>query len=293
MDVVSLLCFSERHEKNISALASSKAKMPRKGSSKTCSAKGLLSGNWVIVVAGFALLLIGLTLTLRESWSSPSRYGGRVSGSNPGLDPQGPHRPPFSKRSLLLPYPSYEYSMDVAHNVASSVQAPGIYRHLNEPNVLSFLPQQAQRHPLRDVAPLTPGLSLQFARQHHAELSGYSPSRQRFYVKNRLGDPLYSVRPDYSVPTFGPAAGFRKVGIVYNPNHPDLKLPLFGRPKVPGGNRFDYYVLDDTPHANELPLDDHNGLELTTDDVVRIPGYDGDFFVYIYAYGTPFIGDQR
>ena len=51
--------------------------------------------------------------------------------------------------------------------------------------------------------------------------------------------------------------------------------------------------MDDTLHANELPLDDHNGLELTTDDVVRIPGYKGDFSVYIYAYGTPFIGDQR
>jgi hypothetical protein len=200
----------------------------------------------------------------------------------------GPHRPPFSKKSLLLPYPSYEYSMDVAHNVAQNVaQSPGIYRHLNEPNVLSFRGQHID--PLRDVAPLTPGLTVQFSRQHHSD---YSPARQRFYVKNRLGDPLYSVRPDYTIPTFGPSSGFRKVGIVYNPNHPDLKLPLFGRPKVPGGNRFDYYVMDDTPHANELPLEDHNGLELTTDDVVRIPGYDDDFRVYIYAYGTPFIGNQ-
>jgi len=193
---------------------------------------------------------------------------------------------------MLLPYPSYEYSMDVAHNVADGVQARGIQRHLNEPNVLSYLPREGRRHPLRDVAPLTYGLSDQFARQHHHS-GGYSPTRQRFYVKNRLGDPSYSVRPDYSVPTFGPSSGFRKVGIIFNANHPDLKLPLFGRPKYPGGNRFDYYVMDDTPHANELPLDDHNGLELTTDDVVRIPGYDGDFSVYIYAYGTPFIGNQR
>jgi len=251
--------------------------------------------RWIIAFVGITLLIIGLTVTLREGWSSPSRYGGRTSGSSAGIAPQGPQRslPPFSERSLLLPYPSYEYSLDVAHNVAPTVQQDGIYRHLNEPNVLSFLPREARRHPLRDVAPLTPGLSVQFSRQHHALLSDYAPARQRFYVKNRLGDPLYSVQPDYTIPTFGPASGFRKVGIVYNPNHPDLKLPLFGRPKVPGGNRFDYYVLDDSAHANELPLEDHNGLELTTDDVVRIPGYDNDFFVYIYAYGTPFIGDQR
>lgn len=257
--------------------------MPRKAR----SSKGGNNG-WILALVGGIILAVGLGLTLKEQWSSPSRSGGRTSGSNPGLAPWGPHRPPFSEKQLLLPHPSYEHSMDVAHNVAQSVQ----YRHLNEPNVLSYMPQQAQRHPLRDVAPLTPGLSLQFSRSHH-DGRGYSPTHQLFYVKNRLGDPLYSVRPDLAVPTFGPSAGFRKLGIVYNPNHPDLKLPLFGRPKVPGGNRFDYYVLDDSQFANELPLDDHNGLELTTDDVVRIPGYDGDFFVYIYAYGTPFIGDQR
>ena len=257
--------------------------MARKGKAK-CSA-GTLSGNWVIAVAGITFLIIGLTITLREGWSSPSRSGGRTSGSNPGLAPYGPHRPPFSDRGLLMPYPSYEYSMDVAHNVTDGFQSQmiGVYRHFNTPNVLSFLPHQAQRHPLRDVAPLTPELSVQFSRQHHST-GIYTPTRQRFYVKNRLGDPLYSVRPDYTVPSFG-GGEFRKVGIVYNPNHPDLKLPLFGRPKIPGGNRFDYYVLDDTPHlrSNELPLDDHNGLELTTDDVVRVGGYGGDFSVYIYS----------
>jgi hypothetical protein len=124
---------------------------------------------------------------------------------------------------------------------------------------------------------------MMFARSHHDTLGDYTPQRQRFYVKNRLGDPSYSVHPDYTVPSFGVRSGFRRVGIVFQPNHPDLRLPLFGRPKYPGGNRFDYYVLDDSPHANPLELEDHNGLELVNDDVIRLPGFSGDFFVHIYS----------
>ena len=205
--------------------------MPR-SSKRVSGGNSSKTATIVVVILAFAVTLIGLTLTVRENWSSPSRSGGRVSGSNPGLAPYGPHQPPFSEKQLLLPYPSYEYSLDAAHT--NEIHSHNVPRH------------------------------------------------QRFYVKNRLGDPMYSVHPDLTVPSFAPNAEYRRVGIVYSANHPNLKLPLFGQPTVPGGNRFDYYVLDDSNHANPLPIDDHNGLELLSKDVVRVPGYSDDFKVYNY-----------
>lgn len=99
---------------------------------------------------------------------------------------------------------------------------------------------------------------------------------------------MYSVQPDYHVPTYGRRSGFRRVGIIYQPNHPDYRFPLFGRPKYPGGNRFDYYVLDDSQHANPIEIDDHNGLELVNEDVVSIPGFTGDFFVKLNRFDMGF-----
>jgi hypothetical protein len=105
-------------------------------------------------------------------------------------------------------------------------------------------------------------------------------------VKNRLSNNpnnLYSFRPDLAIPSVGALSGeYRRVGIVYDNEQPDRKLPLFGRPTYPGGNRFDYYVLDDTIHANPLPIVNHNGLELVSGNRVRIQGYPNNFHVYVY-----------
>jgi hypothetical protein len=107
---------------------------------------------------------------------------------------------------------------------------------------------------------------------------------QRFYVNNQLSiDPenLYSYRPDL-VPSFAPPPEYRRVGIVYDAERTERKFPLFGRPTYPGGNRFDYYVLDDTIHTNPLPLVNHNGLELVSGNRVRVQGYPNEFHVYTY-----------
>lgn len=73
---------------------------------------------------------------------------------------------------------------------------------------------------------------------------------------------------------------FINVGFVYSKdNH---RLPLYGRPTYPGGNRFQYYVIDDSINANPIEIYDHNGLELETDNIVAVPGYQDDFLVYTH-----------
>lgn len=114
--------------------------------------------------------------------------------------------------------------------------------------------------------------------------AGMQPTQQ-FYVKNRLSNNprrLYSQRPDFTVPSFAPTPEYRRVGIAYDPDKPDMKLPLFGRPTYPGGNRFDYYVMDDSIHTNPLPIVNHNGLELISGNTVRVQSYPNTFRVYVY-----------
>jgi len=187
------------------------------------AAAGRKSGTMMVILA-IAIAALGLFVTLREGWSSPSLSGGRVSGSGPGQAPEGLEGPPYSERQMLLPYPNYEYSEALAPN-------------------------------------------------------------QQFYVKNRLSNNpnnLYFYRPDLAVPSVAAGSAYRRIGIVYDHEQPDRKLPLFGRPTYPGGNRFDYYVLDDTIHTNPLPIVNHNGLELVTGNRVRIQGYPNNFHVYVY-----------
>jgi len=73
-----------------------------------------------------------------------------------------------------------------------------------------------------------------------------------------------------------------RVGLVYSKHNQSRRLPLYGRPTYPGGNRFQYYVIDDSVNANPIEIYDHNGLELETDNLVAVPGYKDDFLVYTY-----------
>ncbi len=128
-------------------------------------------------------------------------------------------------------------------------------------------------------------LLLPYPNYEYSSDVGGIPDVQRFYVKNRLSSNpynLYSHRPDLVVPTFAPPPEYRRVGIVYDSEHTERKFPLFCRPTYPGGNRFDYYVLDNTIHTNPLPILDHNGLELVSGNKVRVQGYPNSFHVYVY-----------
>jgi hypothetical protein len=59
-----------------------KKKMARKSLSAA-------SGNMtIIVILALSIVVVGVYMTLREGWSSPSLSGGRVSGSGPGQAPK-------------------------------------------------------------------------------------------------------------------------------------------------------------------------------------------------------------
>lgn len=185
--------------------------------------------NLVLVLLAIGIVGLGIVITMQERFSSPSKSGGHVSGSGPGMEPKTTE-PPFSQRQLLLPHPTYEMS-----------------------------------HP-PDAHPR---------------------NWQLFHAKNRLGHPMYRGRPDVAVPTFAGPGDYRKVGFVYSRNDDDgVRLPLYGRPTYPGGNRFEYYVLDDSVHFNEIPIGDHNGLELLSGNLVRVPGYRDDLTAHIYYDST-------
>ena len=87
-----------------------------------------------------------------------------------------------------------------------------------------------------------------------------------------------------SLPTFpvDREGDFIRVGLVHSKRDQSRRLPLYGRPTYPGGNRFQYYVIDDSVNANPIEIYDHNGLELETDNLVAVPGYKDDFLVYTY-----------
>lgn len=110
-----------------------------------------------------------------------------------------------------------------------------------------------------------------------------APAYERSTVYSTTVPPRrYFEGPPFNGSTqFGIGPGFERVGFVYSPAS-GARLPLFGRPVVPGGNRFDYYVLDDTIHTNPLGLNEFNGLELVSGDTVSLVGYPGRFTVELY-----------
>lgn len=152
-------------------------------------------------------------------------------------------------------------------NEAGNVLSWPTYEHSNQP----FF-GYAQRTPLRDIAPLNPYQVQQFG--YRDDPISYNPQYQQF-IRRDTGGGLPSVAsfqpPDYA-----------RVGIVFDKSDPDRRFPLFGRPIYPGGNRFDYYIIDNSRNANPLGLNEHNGLELVTDDLVSINSMPGKFFVHIY-----------
>lgn len=201
---------------------------------------GLSDNNsLLLILLAIGVVGLGVVLTINERFSSPSRSGGHVSGSGPGIVQSEQREIPYSDRNLLLPHPTYEAS------------------------------SPPDTHP-RDW--------------------------QLFHAKNRLGHPMYRGRPDVAVPTLRGIGDYKKVGFVYRRGghgghgehgehgggDDDIRLPLYGRATYPGGNRFEYYVLDDSVHFNEIPIGDHNGLELLSGNLVRVPGYKDDMVAHIY-----------
>jgi|TARA_B100001971_G_C18265676_1_gene592049 hypothetical protein len=90
-----------------------------------------------------------------------------------------------------------------------------------------------------------------------------------------------------NIPTQGEPTSFQKVGVLTNnSNDPDnARLPLFGRPKYPGSNDYDYYVMDGSRNGNKIAIDSKK--ELDTDDEIAVPSFNGSYKVSLYSYDQP------
>jgi hypothetical protein len=144
------------------------------------------------------------------------------------------------------------------------------YEHSNQP----FFGISSDT-PLRDISPMTIPNTMRFGYQDDPRF--YKPRFQEF-IRRDTGERLPSL------PTFQSSSMTQeaRVGFVFDKSDPDRRFPLFAQPVYPGGNRFDYYVIDNSRNANPLGLNEHNGLELLTDDLVSIDSMPGKFFVHIY-----------
>ena len=98
-------------------------------------------------------------------------------------------------------------------------------------------------------------------------------------------------RSDYGItlPTIStqPCMSYQKVGIVYDPDNPEHRLPLYGRKKYYNGNKYEYYIQDSSRHANKLVVKSQNDNELFTNDTVQVPGYSNELTVSIYDMDEP------
>lgn len=90
-----------------------------------------------------------------------------------------------------------------------------------------------------------------------------------------------------NIPTQGEPTSFQKIGVLTNnSNDPDnARLPLFGRPKYPGSNDYDYYVMDGSRNGNKIAIETKK--ELDTDDEIEVPSFNGSYKVNLYSYDQP------
>jgi len=142
------------------------------------------------------------------------------------LGPQYRHKiPPFSERNLLLPTPDYEVSDPPDSLFADTLlQSKGVYRHLNEPNVTSYTAgtQYKSGECLDgDIGDNYQGTYCKRSQSKCPSKTLCTKPYQYFYVKNRVGDPIYSSCP-IKIPT-QPCKNVR-VKLTYSPTHPILDI---------------------------------------------------------------------
>ena len=131
------------------------------------------------------------------------------------------------------------------------------------------------------------------------------PTSQSVLVNNdfeRIINPLLPPERSYNstyrvpinIPTRGNSAQYQQVGAI---NSDTQILPLFGRPRWPGANKWNYYTSTDSFQSIKLPilfkkrdcLDDIGCDEVYDGDTINIPQYgkDKDFKANIYRLDRP------
>lgn len=146
------------------------------------------------------------------------------------------------------------------------------------------------------------------------ELAIYPSQRQHIASKayERTINPLlppersYVSRVPINIPTRGGAGGIQQIGILYKDtvddtgkqpgnNNENNILPLYGRPTYANSNRWHYYTSSDKYHAMKIPISnggkecnkDTGCNEISDDDMIDIPAYNGKFKAKVYDIDQP------
>ena len=116
------------------------------------------------------------------------------------------------------------------------------------------------------------------------------PPQRLYSLTRRSMPPPVEQGIPINTPTRGETPIFQKIGVLTKNNSeedPDnARLPLYGRPKYPGSNDYDYYVMDGSRNANKIGLDIKK-RQLDNNDELTIPGFNGSYKVSLYVYDAP------
>jgi len=129
-------------------------------------------------------------------------------------------------------------------------------------------------------------------------------------IINPLLPPERSMEGSYgipiNVPTRGETGSFQQIGALYKEtvesedmapgnNTDSVVLALFGKQTYPRSQKWTYYTSSDRNHQVKMPLsnkgrkcDSQYGCEeISNDDLITVPGYNGVFRAVIYDYDAP------
>lgn len=138
----------------------------------------------------------------------------------------------------------------------------------------------------------------------------YTDHKATERIMNPLLPPERSYVPTYgvpvNVPTRGIVGGFQQVGMLYKDdiensekkpgnNTDSTVIALYGRPVDTSRNKWSYYATGDGYQMVKIPItnkgrkcDTEFGCEeITTNDEVKLPSYNGAFKAEIYDYDKP------
>lgn len=74
---------------------------------------------------------------------------------------------------------------------------------------------------------------------------------------------------------------YQRIGLVYNGTD---RFPLYGRKKYRNGNKWEYYIVDDSRNRMQLPFKTRGDEELDTGDIANVPTV-GSLTVEMYDVG--------
>lgn len=146
----------------------------------------------------------------------------------------------------------------------------------------------------RDQIALTDRLYPPFMRNYHSDETGIVK-----LPPTEKGLPI-------NVETRGSGGDFQQIGILYKDsiadedqvpgNNTDSNvLPLYGKPTYRGSNRWLYYTATDKYHPVKIPIsmsgqdctDDRGCAEISNDENITVPSYNGTFKAKIYKFDKP------